>query len=170
MDLGALIRDIPDFPKKGIIFKDITPILGNRDAFRQVIETFAERYKDKGVQYIVGVEARGFIFASALASRLNVGFVPVRKPGKLPWATHHVEYDLEYGTDALEIHQDAIPKDSKVVLLDDLLATGGTTAATLKLLEKLEADVIETAFVIELGFLNGREKLKDQPVYAMIRL
>ncbi|HNT35272.1 MAG TPA: adenine phosphoribosyltransferase [bacterium] len=170
MDLKSLIRDIPDFPKKGIIFKDITPILGNKDAFRQVIDTFADRYKDKGVEYIVGVEARGFIFASALALRLNVGFVPVRKPKKLPWATHRVEYELEYGTDALEIHQDAVPKGSKVVLLDDLLATGGTTAATLKLLQKLDAKVIETAFVIELGFLKGREKLKDCPVYAMIRL
>jgi len=168
VDLKARIRDVPNFPKEGIIFKDITPLLANKEAFQQAIDTFVDRYKVKGIDFVVGVEARGFIFASAVAAKMGIGFVPVRKPGKLPAATYKVEYDLEYGTDALEIHQDAMPAGSKVLLLDDLLATGGTTAGTVDLLKKLDVEIVEVAFLIELTFLDGREKLKDLPVYAMI--
>jgi len=167
IDLKACIRDVPDFPKEGILFKDITPLLADKAAFAQAIDAFAERYAGK-IDVIAGIESRGFIFGAALASKLGIGFVPVRKPGKLPADTYSAEYSLEYGTDAVEIHQDAISAGSRVLLIDDLLATGGTAAATLELLGKFDAEVVEVAFLIELEFLNGREKLKDHPVYAMI--
>jgi len=167
IDLKSCIRDVPDFPKEGILFKDITPLLADKAAFTQAIDTLASRYADK-IDIVVGIESRGFIFGAALASKLGIGFVPVRKPGKLPADTYSVEYELEYGTDTVEIHQDAISAGSRVLLIDDLLATGGTAAATLELLKNFDAEIVEVAFLIELDFLHGREKLKDYPVYAMI--
>ena len=162
------IRDIPDFPKEGILFKDITPVLQNGDIFRQAIDAFADQFSDQQFDVIVGVEARGFIFASALAYKLGAGLVIVRKPGKLPAATYQEKYDLEYGTDTLEIHQDAIKSGQKVLLVDDLLATGGTVKATTDLLKKTGADIVGIGFLIELAFLNGRDKLKDYNVRSLI--
>lgn len=162
------IRDIPDFPKEGILFKDITPVLQNGDIFRQTIDAFADQFVDQQFDVIVGVESRGFIFASALAYKLGTGLVIVRKPGKLPAATYQETYDLEYGTDTLEIHQDAIQPGQKVLLIDDLLATGGTVKATADLLKKTDADVVAIGFLIELAFLNGRDKLKDYNVKSLI--
>ena len=166
--LKASIRDIPDFPKKGIIFKDITPLLADVDAFQSVIDAFAKRYGDRGIDAVVGVEARGFIFGSALAYRIDAGFIPVRKSGKLPHHTHHVEYALEYGTDRIEMHVDALQPHHRVVVVDDLLATGGTIKATCELIQKFESEVVECAFVIELGFLNGRDQLKGQEIFSLI--
>ncbi len=168
-DLKKIIRDVPDFPKPGIIFKDITPLLANVKTFQKVIDTFARRYAERQIDYVVGVEARGFIFASALAYRIDAGFVPVRKKGKLPYKTESVGYALEYGTDYIEIHQDAIHKDSRVLVVDDLLATGGTCKATCDLVAKTGGHVVECSFVIELAFLKGREKLAGQEVYSLIQ-
>ncbi len=162
------IRDIPDFPKEGILFKDITPVLQNGDIFRQAIDAFADQFADQSFDVIVGVESRGFIFAAALAYKLGAGLVIVRKPGKLPAATYRETYELEYGTDTLEIHQDAIKAGQKVLLIDDLLATGGTIKATADLLKKTDADVVGIGFLIELAFLNGRDKLKDYTVRSLI--
>ena len=164
------IRDIPDFPKEGIIFKDITPLLADPIAFQQTINALKDRYANKHVDAVVGVEARGFIFASALAYALGTGVVMVRKPGKLPYKTFKETYSLEYGTDTVEIHQDAFRPGQNIVVIDDVLATGGTLAATLDLIQKNFEDVniVEAAFLIELDFLNGREKLKDTPIYSMI--
>lgn len=166
-DLTKFIRTIPDFPKPGIAFKDITPLLGNAPVFNAVIEVYANHYKDAGVDVIVGPEARGFIFASALAYRMGAGFAPVRKQGKLPYDTYHVTYELEYGNDNLTIHQDAFPKGSRVLLCDDLLATGGTLAATVELVEKLNGDIVGIALLIELTELNGREKLGTLPIFSI---
>lgn len=152
-------RNIKDFPKKGIIFKDITTVIKDKDAFRAVISYFESLYKDKKIDYIVGMEARGFIFGSALADRLGCGFVVVRKPGKLPAETISETYELEYGTDTLEIHADAIEEGKNVVIIDDLLATGGTASAACNLVSKLKANIIAVAFVLELSFLNGRNKI-----------
>lgn len=163
------IRDIPDFPKPGIIFKDITPLLSDVKSFQKVIDTFAKRYADKAIDDIVAIESRGFIFGSALAYRIDAGFVPVRKRGKLPYKTESVEYALEYGTDVIEIHQDAIHPGSRVLVIDDLLATGGTAKATCNLVEKTGGTVVECGFVIELAFLNGREKLKGHEVFSLIQ-
>lgn len=168
MDLKEYIRDVPDFPKPGILFKDITTLLGSKEAFNHVIEQLEQRYRDMSVDVVVGVEARGFIIGAAVATKLGAAFVPVRKPGKLPWKTYKVEYELEYGTDALEVHQDAIPAGCRTLLLDDLLATGGTTEATLKLLDNFDTEIVEVAFLIELEFLQGRKRLKDYPIYAMM--
>lgn len=168
-ELKIFIRNVPDFPKKGIIFRDITTLIGDKDKFNHVIKELAKRYKDKEVDYIVSVESRGFIFGSALAYALGCGIVPVRKKGKLPSETHSVTYDLEYGTDTLEIHKDAFAKGKKILILDDLLATGGTTSAAVDLVKKLGGEVIEAAFVIELEFLKGRDKIKDVPVFALIK-
>lgn len=154
-------RNIKDFPKKGIIFKDITTVIKDKNAFRAVITYFADLYKDKNIDYIVGLESRGFIFGSALADRLNCGFVVIRKPGKLPAQTLSETYELEYGTDTLEIHADAIEKGKNVVIIDDLLATGGTARAACNLVSKLNANIIAVAFVLELAFLNGRNKLPN---------
>lgn len=164
------IRDIPDFPKEGIIFKDITPLLGDPVTFQKMINTLKDRYADKQVDTVVGVEARGFIFASALAYALGTGVVMVRKPGKLPYKTFKETYSLEYGTDTVEIHQDAFQEGQNILVIDDVLATGGTLSATLDLIQKnfKNVKVVETAFLIELDFLKGREKLKDTPVYSMI--
>lgn len=168
--IKAAIRDIPDFPKPGILFKDITPVLKDPVLLNQVIDYFYRQLKDKKVQYVVGIESRGFILGSALAYKLGAGFVPVRKQGKLPGLVERHEYDLEYGTDIIEIHADALEAGSRVVVIDDLLATGGTCAASLKLLEKLQADVVAIMFMIELAFLKGRERLpQTSNVHAMIQ-
>ena len=170
MDLKALIRDIPDFPQPGILFRDITTLLNDAGGLSTTIDSLAQKCQEAHFDpdYIVGMESRGFIFATPLAYKLNAGFVPVRKPGKLPAAIHSVTYDLEYGTDSLEIHQDAIAPQSKVLIVDDRLATGGTAAATIELLQKLEAQILGCAFVIELMALGGREKLGDVPVINLI--
>ncbi len=162
MDLGGYIRDIPDFPQKGIVFKDITPLLANAEAFRRAVDTIAAEFSDQGVSKVVGAEARGFIFGGALAYVLGAGFVPARKPGKLPWNTTRAEYDLEYGTDALEVHADALGPDDVVLIVDDVLATGGTAAAKCQLAMSTGARVAGFAFLIELDFLRGREKLPDK--------
>ena len=167
-DLTKYIRDIPDFPKKGIIFKDITTLLSDKPAFKQAIDVFVERYKDKQIDKIVAADARGFIFGGALAYKLNAGFIPVRKKGKLPYKTMSADYELEYGKDTLYIHEDAVLKGERVLLVDDLLATGGTAGAMLELVKGLGAEIIEFAFLIELSFLKGREKIKDCPVFSQI--
>ncbi len=167
-DLRTLIRDVPDFPKAGIIFKDITPLLGNGAGFAKVIDEFASRIDGRGIQKIVGIESRGFIFGAALARHLNVGFVPVRKPGKLPYQTVREAYALEYGTDAIEMHRDAIHPGEKVALVDDLLATGGTLAACANLVKKVGGEATTSLVLIELAFLNGREKLPGHEIQALI--
>ena len=161
------IRDIPDFPKPGIIFKDITPLLANAEAFRASIELFAEHYRDKNIHGIVAVESRGFLFGGALAMELGIPMLIVRKPGKLPADTESIEYELEYGTDKLEIHKDAITEGQRLVVLDDLLATGGTAAATVQLVKNQGGEVVECAFAIELEFLGGKEKI-GAPCFALI--
>lgn len=166
-NLAKFIRTIPNYPKPGIMFKDITPLLGNAPVFNAVIEVYANHYKNEDVEVIVGPEARGFIFASALAYRMGAGFAPVRKKGKLPHNTYQVTYDLEYGTDTLTIHQDAFPKGSRILICDDLLATGGTIAATIELIEKLGGDIVGIALLIELPELNGREKIGNIPIYSI---
>lgn len=163
------IRDIPDFPKPGIVFKDITPLLGNGRLFGKTIDLLADRYRGQKIDTVLGIESRGFIIGSALAYRLGAGFSIVRKPGKLPYETHRASYELEYGTDALEIHIDALPRNARVVIADDLIATGGTAAATAELVSKLGGTVVECAFVIELTFLNGRKKLQPQGVYSVLQ-
>ncbi|HRZ40915.1 MAG TPA: adenine phosphoribosyltransferase [Candidatus Omnitrophota bacterium] len=168
-DLAKFIRDVPDFPKKGIIFKDITPLLQNAPALRKTLSILAGQYKGKKIDYVVAMESRGFIFGAALAAKLGAGFVPVRKPGKLPYKIKRATYQLEYGTDTLEIHQDALPKNSRVLIVDDLLATGGTAQAVLKLVRTFQADVVGIAFVIELVFLNGRKKLKNAPIFSILK-
>ena len=167
-ELRAKIRDIRDFPTEGVLFKDITTLLKDPPAFRYVIDHLASRYQQAGVEVVVGIESRGFIFGGALAHQLHAGFVPVRKLGKLPAKTIEVEYELEYGRDALAIHEDAIRAGQKVLAVDDLLATGGTMAATLRLVEQLGGHVVGVAFMIELAFLHGREKLKQYPLHSLI--
>jgi len=167
--LRELIRDVPDYPKKGIVFKDITTLIKRGDAFDEVINIFFEKCKDKKVDLVAAVESRGFIFGGVLANRLKVGFIPVRKFGKLPARTVEQKYDLEYGTDTLEIHKDAVAPGQKVLIVDDLLATGGTIQATCKLIEKLGGEVTGILVMIELGFLNGRDKLKDYDLFTLLR-
>jgi adenine phosphoribosyltransferase len=167
-DLRAKIRDIKDFPTEGVLFKDITTLLKDAPAFRYVIDHLASRYQRAGAEVVVGIESRGFIFGGALAHQIKAGFVPVRKLGKLPGKTIEVEYELEYGRDALAIHEDAIKAGQKVLAVDDLLATGGTMAATLRLIEQLGGQVVGVAFMIELAFLHGREKLKQYPLHSLI--
>ncbi len=168
MDLRAKIRDIKDFPTEGILFKDITTLLKDAAAFRYVIDRLADRYRGERVDVVVGVESRGFIFGGALAHQLQAGFVPVRKLGKLPGKTIEVEYELEYGRDALAMHEDAIRSGQRVLAVDDLLATGGTMAATLRLIEQLGGHVVGVAFLIELAFLHGRDKLKNHQLNSLI--
>ncbi len=167
-ELRAKIRDIKDFPTEGILFKDITTLLKDGPAFRRVIDLLADRYQRERVEVVVGIESRGFIFGGALAHQLNAGFVPVRKLGKLPGKTIEVEYELEYGRDALAVHEDAIHPGQRVLAVDDLLATGGTMAATLRLIEQLGGHVVGVTFLIELAFLHGREKLKNCPLHSVI--
>ena len=171
MDLAALrakIRDIKDFPTEGILFKDITTLLRDGPAWRFAVDALASRYQADRVDVVVGVESRGFIFGGAIAHQLQAGFVPVRKIGKLPGKTIEVEYELEYGRDALAMHEDAIAPGQRVLAVDDLLATGGTMAATLRLVEQLGGRVVGVAFMIELAFLHGREKLKNYPLHSLI--
>ncbi len=169
VDLASLVRNVPDFPLPGIQFKDITTLIGNGPAFKEVIDAMAERYSGVSIDAVVGVESRGFIFSAPLALRLGVGLVPVRKPGKLPAETYQIEYELEYGSNKLEIHRDAFAPGARVVVVDDLLATGGTIAAATKLIERAGASVVELAFVIELAFLGGREKLAPYPIYSLLQ-
>ena len=169
-DLKKTIRDIPDFPKKGIIFKDITPLLKDGRRFRKAVDAIADRYKDKKVDLVASVEARGFVFGSALAYKLGVGLIPIRKKGKLPYKTKSVTYDLEYGTDTLEMHEDAVSRGQRILIVDDLLATGGTAAAVARLIKDCGGVVTEIAFLIELEFLKGREKLKGYPVFSLLKL
>jgi adenine phosphoribosyltransferase len=167
-ELRAKIRDIKDFPTEGILFKDITTLLKEGPAFRHVIDALAARYEKDGVDIVVGIESRGFIFAGALAHQLRAGFVPVRKLGKLPAKTVQVEYELEYGRSALAIHEDAIERGHRVLVVDDVLATGGTMAATIRLVEQLGGKVSGVAFLLELAFLKGRQKLANYPIDSLI--
>jgi len=168
MNFGSKIRTIPDFPKKGIMFKDITTVLKDSEAFAYCVDTLYEKYKNKGITKIVGIESRGFIVGAALAYRLGVGFVPIRKPGKLPSETIRQEYQLEYGTDAIEIHKDAISQGEKVLLHDDVLATGGTMEAACKMVEQLGGVIVGVSFLIELAFLNPRKKLSKYEIFSLI--
>ena len=168
MELESLIREVPDFPKPGILFRDITTLLRDRDGLRDVIDKMAEKCSDFSPDYIMGMESRGFIFGVPLAYKLGVGFIPVRKPGKLPAAVYSAEYELEYGTDTLQVHQDAMPKGSKVVIVDDLIATGGTAAATANLVQQAGCELVGFLFVIELKALLGRGKLPNVPIVSLI--
>ncbi len=167
-DLKSLIREIPDFPKPGILFYDITTLLQDKDGLRGAIDGFKSRYASAGVDVVVGVEARGFIFAPALAYALNAGFVPVRKPKKLPFERISVSYALEYGTDSLEMHRDAVSPGTRVLIVDDLLATGGTAKAVTQLVEQLGGTVIGLGFLVELTFLNGRDQLRGRDVFSLL--
>ena len=169
MDLRKYIRDVPDFPKKGIVFKDITPLLSDRDALHFSLNTLAGRFQGRGIAKVIGIESRGYIFAPAIALALRAGFVPVRKPGKLPWQTVGEEYDLEYGKDKLEIHLDSIRPGEKVLIVDDLLATGGTASAALRLVERLQGVPVGCGFLVELAFLEGRARLPGLDVVSLIQ-
>lgn len=168
-DLKARIRNIPDFPIKGVVFRDISTLIRDPEAFGFVIDHLFTRYKKKNLDLIVGIESRGFIFGGALADRLNIGFIPARKPGKLPWETVEESYELEYGKATLQIHADAVEKGQRILILDDLLATGGTMSATVKLVERLGGIIDEIAIIIELTFLNGRKKLPGRNIYSMVQ-
>lgn len=169
MDLKALIRDIPDFPKPGILFRDLTTLWKDPEGWRSLIDQMSEACQGLSPQYIVGMESRGFILGAALAYKLGVGFIPVRKPGKLPAAVYAASYDLEYGSDRLEMHEDAIEPGSKVLIVDDLIATGGTAAATAELIAQAQGDLVGFVFAVELLALNGRQKLPDVPVLTIIQ-
>lgn len=169
MDFKSKIRTIEDFPKAGISFKDITTLLKDREAFHDAIEAIATHFESKHVDIVTGPEARGYIFASALAYRLGAGFVPIRKPGKLPYKTKRIAYALEYGEDALEVHADAFQPGQKILVVDDLLATGGTIRATIDLVESFGCKVDGVAFLIELAFLNGRDRLQGHQVFSLIQ-
>lgn len=168
MDLKKYIANIEDFPKKGIIFRDVTPIMQHKEAYQRVTELISDYAKSKNVDYIVGPEARGFMFGCPVATKLNIGFIPVRKPGKLPREVITEDYQLEYGTNTLAMHSDALKKGDKVVIVDDLLATGGTALATAHLCEKLGAEVVGIAFIVDLIDLKGREVLKDYDVFTIL--
>jgi adenine phosphoribosyltransferase len=169
IDLRSRIRDVPDFPKQGIVFKDVMPLLADAEAFRQTILALAEWSRPRSPDLVLGAEARGFIFGGALAYELGCGFVPARKPGKLPWETIEAHFDLEYGTDTLQIHRDAFAEGARVIVLDDVLATGGTAKAKIELVEQLGATVVGALFVIELEFLSGRDKLAGYAVHSLIQ-
>jgi len=166
--LKNAVRDVPDFPIKGILFKDITPILQNPKLFRLAVDTLADRHKGKNLKAVVGIDARGFIFAGAVAYKLGIGFIPVRKKGKLPWKTVVTSYTLEYGSETSEMHIDALAKGDNIVIVDDLLATGGTAMAAATLVKNLGGNIVEIDFLIELAFLKGRERLKDYPVFSAL--
>lgn len=168
-DLKQLIREIPDHPKPGILFYDLTTLLQDKKGFHALVDKLCDHYASKPVDIVAGIEARGFIFAPALAYRLGAGFVPVRKPKKLPWRTASVTYELEYGTDQLEIHQDAVTKGQRVLLCDDLLATGGTAAAAIQLVRQLGGEIVGAAFAVELNFLQGRKKLPGVDVFSLLK-
>jgi adenine phosphoribosyltransferase len=168
MDLEKIIRDVPDFPKPGILFKDITTLLQDGDAFRQAVNRMLKKYLDAKIDKVLAIEARGFIFGGVMAYKLGCGFVPARKPGKLPFRSVREEYTLEYGSNSLEVHEDSIRPGEKVLIIDDLLATGGTALAAARLVEKLGGEVAGIEFLIELAFLNGREKLSRYKVHSLI--
>ena len=168
MDLRRYIRDVPDFPKPGILFKDITPLLADGPALRWTVDQLGERYRG-AIDMVLGIESRGFIVGAALAYALGVGIAIVRKPGKLPAQTFAAQYELEYGTDMLEIHRDAFGEKARVLIVDDLLATGGTASAAIELVERLGGDIVECAFIIELAFLNGRQRLAPRPVHSLVQ-
>lgn len=170
MDLKSLIRDIPDFPKPGIVFRDITPLLRHPEGLRYTVDILAQTCKQAGLtpDYVVGIESRGFIFGPPLAYQLGAGFIPVRKPGKLPSAVHTIEYELEYGMDRLEVHQDAFDSGCRILIADDLIATGGTAAATAKLVQKIGCELVGFSFIIELRDLQGRQKLPDAPIVTLV--
>jgi adenine phosphoribosyltransferase len=168
IDLKSYIREIPDWPKKGILFRDITTLLADKRAFAAAVDALCTAFKDGDVDYVAAIEARGFIFGAAVAEKLGIGFVPIRKKGKLPAKTESISYDLEYGVDTLEVHRDAVLKSSKVLMVDDLLATGGTMAAACRLIEKIGGEVVGIAFLVELAELGGREKLTDYKVRSII--
>ena len=169
MDFRALIRDVPDFPKPGILFRDITPLLADPAALAAVTDLLAQRYKTQNIQKIVAIDARGFLFGAPLACALGIGLVPVRKPGKLPYETVEESYTLEYGSNTICMHTDALAKGERVLVIDDLIATGGTLAATCNLVERMGAELVEIATIIELTDLNGRALLGNRPVYALIQ-
>ena len=169
MRLESYVRNIPDFPKKGVSYKDITPLLLDPDAMRLAVKLFMQNLPHTNIDKVVGIESRGFFFATLLAEKLNAGFIPVRKPGKLPHRTHSENYKLEYGSDTLEIHEDAIEQGEKVLLHDDVLATGGTAAATCKLIEKCGGEIVQCNFLVELQFLKGAEKIKNYGVSSLIK-
>ena len=168
MDLTKYIRDIPDFPKEGIIFKDITPLLKDHDALTYAVDQLYEHYANHGITGVAGIESRGFSFGCPVASKFEVGFIPIRKPGKLPYDVLSEEYSLEYGTDCVEMHIDAVGSNDKILIIDDLLATGGTAAAAKNLIEKAGAEVAGFGFVVELGFLNGKDKLQGVHIHSLI--
>ena len=168
MDLRHYIRDIPDWPKKGILFRDITPLLADPQVFPTAVDALCEPFRDAGAQYVAAVEARGFIFGAAVAERLKAGFIPIRKKGKLPYETESVTYDLEYGTDTVEMHCDALRPGARVLMVDDLLATGGTMRAACHLVEKVGANVVGITFLIELTALQGRQRLSDYTIHTVI--
>lgn len=168
-NLKSAIRDVADFPKKGIIFKDITPLLEDNLKLKQAVDMFAEKYKGKGITKVIAIDARGFLFATPVALELGAGVVPVRKKGKLPYKTKAVTYSLEYGTDTVEMHEDAIKKGEKVLIIDDVLATGGTASASAELVKQSGGEVVGIAFLLELSFLKGREKIKDFDVFSLIK-
>ncbi len=167
--LSSSIRDVPDFPKKGILFKDIMPLLASHEAFKSLIDFLAQRYRGRGIKKVLGIEARGFILAAPLALEIGAGMVPVRKKGKLPYKTISASYDLEYGQDTLQVHEDAIAKGEKVLIIDDVLATGGTASAVCSLVKQLGGEVDEIAMLIELLFLKGRNKIEDYKVFSLIK-
>ena len=169
MNLSDFIRDIPDYPKQGIIFKDITPLWKNPESFRESIEKLAEKFKSENIDKVVGAEARGFIIGAAMAYNLNSGFVPVRKPKKLPYKYIEETYELEYGIDSLAMHIDAVEKGERVLIVDDLIATGGTSQSIAKLVERLEGKIVSFAFLVELEFLKGWEKIKEYPIFSLIK-
>ena len=169
LDLASKIRDVPDFPKEGILFKDVMPLIADAAYFVESIRQLAEWTRPRNPDVVLGAEARGFIFGGALAYELGAGFVPARKPGKLPWETIEATYDLEYGTDSLEVHRDAIGEGARVIVLDDVLATGGTARAKCELVERLGGQVVGVVFLIELTFLNGRDKLAGYDVHSLIQ-
>ena len=168
-ELSELVRDVPDFPKPGIVFKDITTLIGNKDGFKSIINILFEKYKDAKIDKVACIESRGFIFGAALAEKLDAGVILIRKPGKLPYKAITEEYELEYGTDSLQVHIDAAAPDENVLIIDDLLATGGTAAAAVRLIERLGAKVVGVAFVIELTFLNGIDKIKSNNPFTIIK-
>ncbi|HBX53414.1 MAG: adenine phosphoribosyltransferase [Bacteroidetes bacterium RIFOXYA12_FULL_35_11] len=169
MNLKEKIRTVPDWPSKGIMFRDITTLIQDSDAFRETCDQLYERYKDMDIDKIAGIDARGFIFGSVLSYKMDIGFIPVRKKGKLPFKTIEESYSLEYGTNTIEIHEDSIEKGDKVLIVDDLIATGGTVKAAINLVEKLGGEVVECAFVIELPDLHGREKLKGYTIFSLVQ-
>ncbi len=166
--LESLIRDIPDFPEKGVVFKDITPVLGDAEAFATLIDQMAEPFRDQGITKVAGIEARGFTLATPVADRIGAGFIPLRKPGKLPFETVKEEYELEYGMDSLEVHVDAVLEGEKVLLVDDVIATGGTAKAAIQLLRNVGAEVVALSVFIELAFLGGATKIDNVPLYALL--